>query len=125
VINDPEIEQLRKASAQRVAQHPAFQLVNENAERIAQNRAETLVPLNLEAYQALNAKRAEEAKRFKNLSADEAIIAATNLKADFDYIHENEKNEAMNEDFVKSVSRDHYIEETLRILHDLIDLKQN
>lgn len=125
VIKDPEIEQLRKASEQRVAQHPAFQLVNENAERIAHNRSETLVPLNLEAYQALNAKRAEEAKRFKNLSADEAIIAAANLKADFDYIHENEKNEALNEDFVKSVSRDYYIEETLHILHDLIDLKQN
>ncbi|HKK76195.1 MAG TPA: carboxy terminal-processing peptidase [Saprospiraceae bacterium] len=125
VINDKHINKLKKASEKRVAQNSAFQLINENAARISKNRSETLFPLQLEAYQALTAKREAEAKKFEDLSADEAMISASNLKADYDYVNQNEKNKALNEDFVKNVSRDHYIEETLHILHDLIDLKQN
>jgi carboxyl-terminal processing protease len=125
VIDDEHISKLQEASARRIKEKATFQLINENAVRIAQNREETRFPLQLEAYQALTAKREAEAQKFEDLNADEAMIAASNLKADYDYVNQNEKNKALNEDFVKNVSRDHYIEETLHILHDLIDLKQN
>ena len=125
VIEDQHISKLQKASAKRVKENKAFELINENAARIANNREETRFPLQLEAFQALTAKREAEAKKFEDLNADEAMIAASNLKADYAYVNQNEKTKALNEDFVKNVSRDHYIEETLHILHDLIGVKQN
>lgn len=125
VINDRQIDKLKKASEKRVANNPVFQLVNENADRIAKNREETLFPLNLDAYIALSEKREAEAEKFKDLASDDMQLSASNLKADYDYIHENEKNEEQNKDFVKAVSSDSYIKETLNIMHDLIDIKKN
>jgi carboxyl-terminal processing protease len=125
VISDKHIEKLRRASVKRLEKDPVFQSINENAKRIADNRDESVYPLNLEAYQAFNATRKAEADKFKDLMKDDLLLSADNLKADFDYINENEKNMALNKDFVKSVSRDQYIKETLHVMHDLITVKKN
>ncbi|MEM6377491.1 MAG: carboxy terminal-processing peptidase [Bacteroidota bacterium] len=124
VLNSKYMDKLRKKSQQRIETNKNFQLINENAKRVAKNRDNVTYPLNLEAYQAFAAKRKAEADRFKDVFEKGANLTANNLKADYDYIHENEKNEALNEDFVKSVSKDLYIKETMNVLHDLIDIKK-
>lgn len=124
VLNSKYMDKLRKRSERRVAEDKNFQLINENAKRIASNRGSVKYPLELAAYQEFAAERKAEADRFKDLYEQAADINANNLKADYSYIHENEKNEAVNEDFVKSVSKDLYIKETINILHDLIEIKK-
>ena len=124
VLSSKHMDKLRKKSQQRVEANENFQLINENAKRIAKNRDDVTYPLNLEAYQAFAAQRQAEADRFKDVFEKGADLTANNLKADYEYIHENEKNEALNEDFVKSVSKDIYIKETINVLHDLIDIKK-
>lgn len=124
VLSSKYMDKLRKKSQKRVEENKSFQLINENATRVAKNRDDIAYPLNLEAYQAFTAKRKAEADRFKDIAENAANVTANNLKADYNYIHENEKNEALNKDFVKSVSKDIYIKETINVLHDLIDMKK-
>lgn len=124
VLNTKYKDKLRKKSQQRVEANKNFQLINENAKRVASNRDDTRYPLNFEAYQAFSAERKAEADRFKDVFEKGANLTANNLKADYEYIHKNEKNEAVNEDFVKSVSKDLYIKETINVLHDLIEIKK-
>ena len=125
VLNKNDLDKLRKKSAQRVADNESFQKVVANAKRIAKTREESVYPLNLEAYQEFSAQRKAEADQFKDLFKEAGSLTANNLKADYDYIHENEKNEDMNEAFVDGVSKDAYIKETLNIMHDLIGMKKN
>lgn len=124
VVTSKYMDKLRKKSQKRIEANTNFQLINENAKRVAKNRDDIEYPLNLEAYQAFAAQRKAEADRFKDISEKGVDIKANNLKADYNYIHENEKNEALNKDFVKSVSKDIYIKETINVLHDLIDIKK-
>lgn len=124
VLDSKYMDKLRKKSQKRVEGNKNFQLINENAKRVAKNREDIEYPLNLEAYQAFTAKLEAEVDRFKDIAENAANVTANNLKADYNYIHENEKNEALNKDFVKSVSKDIYIKETINVLHDLIDLKK-
>ncbi len=125
VIQDDLKTQLRAKSDARIAQSDAFQKIVGNAKRLAKNREESLLPLGFEAYQAFNEKRQEEGKRFKNIFKEIPSLEVANLEADTDLINENEKNKQMNEDFVKAVSKDAYINETMNVLHDLIEAKKN
>lgn len=115
------LEELRRKSQERIAQDPSFQKVIENAKRLAKNQEMSLYPLNLKAYQELAEKLEAEAEQYKDIFAGVALPGTHNLAADYEYIHENEKNEAMNENFVETVSKDAYIKETLHIMDDLIE----
>ncbi|MEO0339011.1 MAG: carboxy terminal-processing peptidase, partial [Bacteroidota bacterium] len=125
LIEDDLKAQLRSKSEARIANSDAFQKVVDNAKRLAKNREASLLPLSLKAYQAFIELRTKEGERFKNMFETVPAYGIANLEADTDFINENEKNQQLNEDFVKAVSKDAYINETMNILHDLIVAKKN
>ncbi len=117
------LDMLKKRSEERVAADPTFEKILENAKRYERLREETSYPINLEAYQQEEAKRDKEAEKYKNLMKGGVIDGVQNLEVDLPNINKNEKNKSMNENFIKSVSKDIYIKETMNILHDMITVK--
>ena len=116
-------EDLRAKSADRVKNNETFQLVYQNAERLQTLREATNYSLNLETFQAMNQKQEEEAAQFKDLFKKIVNNGIANNPADLKRINADESKKARNDDWIKSVSKDVYIEETLHIMHDLIGQK--
>ena len=74
-------------------------------------------------FQSFEAKQEAEASRFKNMFDEVLIDGIKNLEVDLPSIHADESKEARNEDWIKSVSKDIYIKETINIMHDMLTLK--
>lgn len=114
------LDKLKKNSEQRVESNEIFGKVLENAKRIELQREETSFPLNLDRYITLAEQREKEAKAFNDLFETTVNPNVRNLKVDVATVNKDESEKARNEDFIKNVSRDVYIHETLNIMHDLI-----
>jgi len=100
-----------------------FQKVLDNAARLKKNRDETTYPLDYEAYNEFVDLREDEAEQFEGLY-DEVIatLNMSNLEVDKAYINSDESRIARNDDWMEGVSKDFYLEETLYIMRDMIDL---
>lgn len=116
------IETLKANSAARVKENATFKKIYDNAQRLQTKRDETNYPLNLTAFQTFEKEQEEEAAKFKNLFDDVVNKDIANLQADVEGIKADESKEARNADWIKSVSKDIYIQETLQIMHDLIGM---
>ena len=114
------IDEIRQNSEARVKENATFQRVYKNAERLQAKRDATKYPLSLEEFQAFQKQQEEEAAQFKNLFDDVVNTGIYNLEADKAGIEADESKAARNEDWIKSISKDVYIKETLAIMHDLI-----
>lgn len=118
VVNN--IEQIRNQSLERVKQNPRFQLIEENARRLARNTKETLMPLDLKSFQTWYDRNKSENKKYEKI-ADEAIsgLICENLTSDKSYIQADSSRIARNDDFLKNLSRDLYVAESIHIIKDL------
>lgn len=114
------MDEIRQNSEARVKENATFQRVYKNAERLQAKRDATEYPLSLEEFQAFQKQQEEEAAQFKNLFDDVVNTGIYNLEADKAGIEADESKAARNEDWIKSISKDLYIKETLAIMHDLI-----
>jgi len=116
-----DIEKLRAKSAKRVAANPVFQKIYANAKRLKTQREETIMPLNLETFSNYEKGRTEDAEAYKDIFDEIVNSGIKNLEIDLPGIHNDVSKEARNEDWIKSVSKDVYIQETIKIMHDLIE----
>jgi len=116
------LDALRTRSESRVQENETFQRVLENARRWEDQRQKSEYTLNLDNFVALSEQQEREAKRYQDLGEKVVNEGVTNLEVDLPGIHDDESKEARNQDFIKTVSKDIYIQETLNILHDMIVL---
>ena len=111
---------IKAASANRVAQHPTFQKVTENAARLKKQRDQTSYSLNMDEYRAFKKKQKAEAAKYKDLFDTEIEgMEVRSLAVDESYINEDESRKARFEDFLKGLTKDAYLEETLHIMKDM------
>ncbi|MBK7634371.1 MAG: carboxy terminal-processing peptidase [Saprospiraceae bacterium] len=107
-----------------MAESKDFQMVLESALQIKQNRDQTKYPLKINDYRSMINKKNEESKKFDNLFKNEiAGLDIKNLEADMAKINRDDSNIAKNQEFIKGLKKDIYIEESLFIIRDLINLK--
>ncbi len=123
VYKIPNLSKVKAESEKRVAKNPVFQKVAENAKRLKTQSDESIYPLKLDAYMAMSEKQQMESKAYEGLFKDIVNKGVRNLEVDIPSIHQDESKKARNEDFVQTVSKDVYINETINILHDLIKQK--
>lgn len=117
----PSLAAIKANSAQRIAANPTFELIQENNMRRKRNAEQSAFPLALEDYVAYREGRAAEAKKYSNIMKDTvAGLQIENLPTDIAYIQEDESRVARNEDWIKQLKKDIYLEETLHIMQDLI-----
>ncbi|MEM8527010.1 MAG: carboxy terminal-processing peptidase [Bacteroidota bacterium] len=116
------MKQLQELSENRVSNNATFQKVLENAEWIKEQREITSYPLAMNAYQAFDMEREEEAKKYKNLFKAEVLGNVANLSSDLQKLkNADESKVARNDDFIKGVKKDIYIQEALYIMQDMIN----
>ncbi len=115
---DANFDNITSLSKERIGHNEVFGLVNQNAKRLKENQDNTSYSLNYEGFKAQRLKEKEEADTFKDMfkpieglqvgwtSEDQAVIEAdTNKQASFD-------------SWEKSLKKDPYIHEALKVLED-------
>jgi carboxyl-terminal processing protease len=113
-------------SKARLDQSKDFKLVLESAAKIKENRDLSKWPLKLNDYRAMVEKKEEESKKFDGLFKNPiAGLDIKNLSVDLPKINMDESNKARNEEFMKDLKKDIYIEETMYIVRDMINLEKS
>lgn len=113
-------ESIVKMSQDRISKNENFKLILENAERLKRNQDQSVYPLEYESFSTLKDERDAEAKRYEGIyDKDLESLAARNLEADMAYINLDESRVARNEEWIKSIKKDIYLEEALLVLRDM------
>ncbi len=119
----PEMAPLRERSEARVAENSTFQNILDNARRLEAQREDSEYSLKLEEYMAMSEEQEKRAAEFEKMMDQIVNQGVRNLEVDLPSIHADESKEARNDEFIKSVSQDIHIKETLNIMHDLVTLE--
>ncbi|MEL7020974.1 MAG: carboxy terminal-processing peptidase, partial [Bacteroidota bacterium] len=114
------MKELRSNSNMRVQANEVFQKVNQNAKRLKEQRDESQYPLQLDAYMAYEKQQSDEAKKYKDMFEEVVNTGVRNIAADLPNIESDEGKQARNTDWIESVQKDIYIQETLHIMHDML-----
>ena len=119
-------QKLVENSKKRVSESKDFQLVLESAIQIKQSRDQTKWPLKINDYRSMIEKRDADSKKFEKLFKNEISgIEVKNLPSDMTRINMAESNIAKNDEFIKDLKKDIYLEETMYILRDMINLEKS
>jgi carboxyl-terminal processing protease len=112
---------LRKASEARVAQNEVFQKIKDNAKRLKAQRDRTNYSLNIDRFRANKDKNKAEAKKYDGLMKEDINgLMVSNMEVDLAVINADSSKIGRNEEFIKALKKDVYIEETMHIMQDLI-----
>lgn len=112
-------------SKSRIAQSQDFSLILERALKLKEEKDMSLYPIKLNSYRAMIDKREEDGKKYDNLlKNDIAGLEITNVTKDLAKINMDESNKAKNDEFIKDLKKDIYLEETMYILRDMINLEK-
>lgn len=119
-------DEIIKRSYERTTADERFALAEENAKRLKRIKDDTRVPLKIDAYQAELDKNEEEAKKFKDLfKAKVENLNIKNLPQDLESLKLDESISARNEDWISRLQKDFYLEETLRVMRDMLELEES
>lgn len=118
------IDEMAAASAARIEKHGKFNQVLANAKRLKSNKENLEFPLHLDQFIAQMDQREAEAKQYQDLyDTDLPNLRLTNLKVDMEAIQSDESKAARNEEWLKGLQKDFYVEEALAIMKDMIMLE--
>ncbi len=113
-------------SKERVGQSKDFNLILERALKLKEERDQSKYPLKLNSYREMVEKREEDGKKYENLLKNDILgLEIINLKDDMPKINMDESNKAKNEEFVKDLRKDIYLEETMYVIRDMINLEKS
>jgi len=119
VASVPQVDALTSLSETRVAAHPTFQLVEERAMMMKeQEDDEARYVLDLDAYIQERADQEETSKKYRDMFQPIEDLVVSNLAVDLAKFEEDEKKSASNEDLLKAIKKDVYLEEVLHIIRD-------
>ncbi len=119
------IQDLKSRSKNRVDNDATFAMVIDNALRLKESRDKSEFSIDKENYFSQMDQRRKEAEKYDGLF-DEDIkdLNPKNLDADLSYINEDQSRITRNEEWLKGIKKDFYLQETLRILRDMIELEE-
>ncbi|HHH49524.1 MAG TPA: tail-specific protease [Saprospiraceae bacterium] len=113
------LAEVKAASNQRVAHNETFQMILKSAKRLKEQREDTNQTLNLDEYQKWADELEVASKKYKKIAEKEVIPNVRNIKVDLTEIEKDESKQARNEDWIKAIKKDIYIEEVLNIMRDM------
>jgi len=116
---------LAQKSKARIGSSETFHLIDEQAQYLKEKSDMTKYPLNLAAYQDVIAKRKAGDEKFKEImKTDIEQLHISNLETDLGLINMDETTQARNEDWLKALQKDVYLEEALMIIEDMMEMEQ-
>ncbi len=121
VFKVPNRETLRLRSEQRQATSDEFALLKEQGDWYKASKDKTSYSLNLDEHQAYLAEKKKQSDKYKDILGDAIeTLHIKNLPEDIEAISLDEKTEATNQDWLKALNKDIYLEETMTIMRDII-----
>ncbi len=114
-----DLKGLAAKSAERVNKHETFSLIRDEARRLKKQRDDNELALDFDSYAAERELRKEESKKYKDILQPIEDMVISNLEVDLVDIKSDESKEARNEEWLKNMQKDVYLEEALYILSDM------
>jgi carboxyl-terminal processing protease len=120
VVQLENIPYLIENSGKRVSAHKDFTLIEENALLRKKNKDISVFPLSFEEYKTFVDKREAEYDKFKDMfSGSLQNLKVKNPQADLASLEEVSRK-AKNDEWIKDLQKDIYLEETMFIMRDMI-----
>lgn len=117
---------LIQKSKERVSKHPQFKLIEESALKIKEDKDKTSMPLERVSYMSMRDQREKDNKKYDIVMKDDIRnLEINNIAADLPKINLDEKNKALNDEFIKDLKKDIYLEEVLYIMRDMIKMEKS
>jgi carboxyl-terminal processing protease len=122
VVQLTNLDLIKQKSASRIANDENFLLADDRAMMIKKNQDISEYSLNLKQYQAYLDKQEKASDKFKDLmKKDIESLVIKNLPQDLDYINSDESRVGRNEEWIKNLQKDFYLEENIFIMKDMIE----
>jgi carboxyl-terminal processing protease len=120
VVSLAKMPEIIKRSNDRVKANPTFGLIADNAKRIKNQREATTYPLNMKEFKAYETKQKAELKKYDDIRKPIAGFKAYNMAGTLEAMGKDSSKIGRNTEWVKDVSKDIHLYETLSIMRDLI-----
>ena len=111
--------QLAKLSQSRIAADPTFKLIEESSVITKQKRDDNEVSLNESDYRKEQEELNETSKKLEKIQKNAVKLEMDNPPADLAKINTDSASITKNRDWLKNISKDIYISETVNIINDM------
>ncbi len=115
------LKNVQKASAARIKGNKTWQLIEQSAKELKEDRDQAYGSLQFDTYRKEDKEALERAEKYKDMFEEIDGLNIQSLQADNEYIQADSARIARFEDWHKGLRKDVYLEETLRIMNDLIE----
>ena len=119
------LQQLSALSESRIAANPTFKLIQENSAYFKKKRDDNVVSLNEKDYRKEQDEIADKSKQLEELQKKAVLLDVINPPSDLAHIDQVAKDNndstsiTKNNEWLKNLSKDIYISETVNIINDL------
>jgi len=120
VANAVNTSELAALSNKRVSANPTFNLIKESAARIKQKENDNFYPLNEVAFRKELDEANVTSKKMEELEKKATFLTVTNVKEDLTNINRDSSTIKKNEEWIKTLSKDIHLGETVNIVTDLM-----
>jgi carboxyl-terminal processing protease len=113
------VQQLAMLSESRVKANPTFKQIQENSEFLKKKKEDNRVSLNEAKYKKEQEEVNTYSKKMEELQKKTVLLEMANPPADMNRINADSASISKNKEWLKNLSKDIYISETVNILSDL------
>ncbi len=113
------VKQLAELSQSRISANPTFTLIKENSEYMKKKKDNNKVPLNEVKYREYQDELNATSKKLEELQKKALTLDMTNAPADMNRINLDSASITKNKEWLKNLSKDIYISETVNIINDM------
>lgn len=118
--NSPNLAQIKANSAKRIAQNENFKLIKESAQSLKKQSDSTVRSLQLTKYLEEEKKAEQVAKRYEEAQKNVPVLDVKRLSDELKALGSDTAKVARNNDFIKSLKKDVYVEEAVEVLRNEI-----
>ncbi|NEM99357.1 carboxy terminal-processing peptidase [Pontibacter burrus] len=110
------LAQIKSNSQARISSNKSFNLIEEGAQRLKKQADNTVRSLSLEKYLEEEKRAEEEAKRYEEAQKEVPVLTVSRLPEDLKALGTDTAKVARNNEFLKSLRKDIYLEEAVDVI---------
>lgn len=113
------MEEIKAKSKARTSSNPTFVAIDNNAKNVKVQSEKKDYPLEINAYKKDLQSRKDASKKFNDLFVEIPGLEAANLSVDMSQINRDSANIVRNNNFLKNLRKDVYVDEAINVIKDL------
>lgn len=118
-----DLSELKTRSASRIENAESFRLIQQTAQRLKDRKENSRYPLNEIAFEQKMKENEALTKKVEELDSLNTGLSVRNLEVDIPLATIDETATEKNENWLKSLRKDPFINEATQVLNDLIELR--